>query len=283
MAAPRNLNDIAAELYALTPAEFTAARNARAATLDDRVLAAQVRRLRKPLLAAWVSNLFARERAAELGQALELGEQLREAQEDLDARALQALSRDRRALVRSLASQAAELAAARGGSITASTVDAVAETLNAAMFDAGAAAAVASGRLIRPLESSGADEADLSDAVAGDLDPVARRAAPPDDEVGARRRRKEAERALRAAETRLRDAVRARDDLDRRRQRAADRVGELAERAERLRTDLERTSAEAATARERLAELEVDGAAAQTEVTEAEQAAATARARVEDA
>lgn len=235
---------IAAELYARPPGDFTSARNARARDLDG-PLAAQVKALRKPLLAAWVVNLFAREDAAQLGQALELAAELREAQADLDAATMSRLNRERRALVRSLAKRAAELAAERGERITAATVEAVEQTLNAAMFDPAAAAAVTSGRLIRPLQTSGEGTADLTDAVAGSLDVTPPTAQAPSDEVSARRERKQAERAVRAAEEELERAERDRTDLERRIRILIEREQSVAEREKDLRAQLERVQAEA--------------------------------------
>ena len=131
MAAP-TLDDIAAALYAGPPEEFTAARNARAKDLDDRALAAEVKALRKPAVAAWVVNVLAQARAAQLGQALALAAELREAQADLDAAALAKLGRERRALTRRLAETAADLAGSRGERVTAATRDAVEQTISAA-------------------------------------------------------------------------------------------------------------------------------------------------------
>ncbi|MBA3620110.1 MAG: hypothetical protein H0W56_11070, partial [Acidothermales bacterium] len=55
------LSDIAAELYQLPPADFVAARDEHARTLrraGARELAEEVRRLRRPALAAWLVNLL---------------------------------------------------------------------------------------------------------------------------------------------------------------------------------------------------------------------------------
>lgn len=240
------LEDIATELYALPPKEFTAARDARAKQLADAARAKRVRALRKPLLAAWVVNLFAREQAAALRGALELASELREAQDDLDARALSALGRQRRALVGALAQQASELASARGEKITPATTDAVEQTLNAAMFRADAALAVASGRLIRPLDAAGEDSAEVSDAVAGDLD-VASAAVPAPtrpDELAARRARKAAEDELRSAERALKKAEQDRDALERKAKSVAEKSERLSARIEELEQELERTRQE---------------------------------------
>jgi len=273
-----DLVDIATELYALAPDAFVAARNARAATIADAPLAARVRALRKPLMAAWIVNLFVRERAAELDQALELAAALRTAQAELDAQALSTLGRQRRALIRSLADQAMQVAAAHGAQVTAGAAAAVEETLNAAMFDPAAAAAVASGRLIRSLDA-GADAgaAEVADAVAGPLPVLAGRAlgggaganatqkdatsadtisagatpsdatpsdgvSPAADEMRARRERKAAERALRAARDALTQAAEAHAKAVRRSRAARQRLDELAAQEAQLRDDLDRVS-----------------------------------------
>ncbi|MCP2369775.1 hypothetical protein BJ978_000451 [Agromyces terreus] len=216
--------DIANELYELPPAEFTAARNSRVQGLrgGDRLLAKGVGELRRPSAAAWLVNRLARERRDELEQLLDLGARLREAQAEVDASALVALAKQRRAVVRALAQQAGALAEAAGHPVRAPVIDDVADTLQAAMTDASAADAVRTGRLVRGLEAVGT-EVDLRDAVAawsaGDAPNGAPGAAPngapgaaPRDEVGERRAKKqrqadEAEAARRAAA--IADAERA--------------------------------------------------------------------------
>lgn len=268
---------IAGELYVLPPHEFTEARNARAKKLDDARLAAEVRALRKPLLAAWVVNLFARERMSSLREALDLAGELREAQAELDAAELTKLNRQRRALIRALAQQAEELAAEHGESITRSTADAVEQTLNAAMFDADAAAAVASGRLMRPLEAGG-DAAELADAVAGGLgDAPVTSPSVPVDEVKARRERKDAERALRTAETALAQAERERDELGRTSKKLSDQVDRLDDRVSELESELARVGQEADRARRERDTLDGGLAEASSRVEEARAAAAAAQ------
>lgn len=276
------LDDIAVELYALPPDEFIRARNARAKKLTDAALATHVLRLRKPLMAAWVVNLFARERADELGQALELARELREAQADLDVGALTALTRQRRALIRALTQEAAELAATRGERMTQATSDAVEQTLNAAMFHAEAAAAVASGRLVRPLEAAGIYPADLADAVAGEFDAAPVEAPRPVDEVKVRRARKEAERALRTAQNALAQAERDRGELDRLRKRANDQIDRLDERAADLEAELARVGEESSRAARERDALDDDLSEAGARVDEARTATASAQAALDD-
>jgi hypothetical protein len=197
--APATLEEIAAALYAGLPADFVSERNGRAKDAGDAGLAEQIRALRKPSVAAWVMNVFAQERADQLGQALQLAAELREAQDDLDAAALAKLGRERRTLTRRLAEMAADLAATRGERITPATLEAVTQTISAAFFAPEAAAAVASGRLIRALEPSEASS-DIRAAVAGEVASPAPAPERPTDELQARRVRREAEKRVSAAE-----------------------------------------------------------------------------------
>ena len=163
-----DLVDVARELYALTPDEFTAARNKRAADArsdGQKDLAASIRSLKKPSIGAWAVNLLVREQADEIDQVLELGRTLRAAQADLDSDALRKLSAQRRALVAALGKQAASLAKTSGHRISDAAVSEVEQTLNAAMADARAAAALKTARLTRTLDSVGLDAVDLTDAV----------------------------------------------------------------------------------------------------------------------
>src|SRR5690625_8018335 len=77
-----SLTEIAAELYVRPRAEFVPVRDTRAKETADPELGAQIRALRKPSIAAWVVNVFAAERAEQLGQALGLAEELRERSEE---------------------------------------------------------------------------------------------------------------------------------------------------------------------------------------------------------
>lgn len=177
-----SLEQIADELYGLPLDEFTAARNARAKTEKA------AKTLPKPSGAAWAINQFARSSPKKLEQVFALGAQLREAQDDLDAASLRKLGQQRRALLSALAKEISTTAAMQGD---------IEQTLQAAMADEDAAAAVASGRLVRTLESDGITPADLEGAVAA---PVtgARRPAPATRAPSAAARKK-AQAALAAA------------------------------------------------------------------------------------
>ncbi|MCU1402201.1 MAG: hypothetical protein JWM70_525 [Microbacteriaceae bacterium] len=173
------LADAAEELYALPLTEFTAARNdrdKRARAEGDPELARQIRLMTKPSAVAWAVNLLVRDPDAELDQFLSLGESLRAAQDNLDRDSIRDLAAQRRTLVSTLARRALGIADRIGHPLSAAATREIEQTLESALADSAAAAAVTSGRLVRALSSVGFDPVDLSDAVAvPDLAPVAGR------------------------------------------------------------------------------------------------------------
>lgn len=246
--AEADLDAIAAELYALPPADFTAARNARAAASDPSV-AKLVKALRKPSVAAWTVNLLARD--GQLADALELAAALREAQDDLDAAEMSRLGRQRRQLVAALAKQAVALATETGVAISAAARDDVEKTINAAVIHASAAAAVMTGRLVTTLEAGDIEPDALAEAVGGSVPGV--ETPEPRDDLAERRARKAAEKAAREAERLSGEAERALARADARRAKAQERLDHIAERIGDLRRDLAQLEADAATAAEKLA------------------------------
>jgi len=161
-----DLAEVAAGLYGVPPAEFTAARTAavRAARADgDRDLARVVGALRKPSTAAAAVNLLARERPDDLGALLDLGVRIREAQAALAGTDLRALHAEQQRAVGAAADAALDLLGGGAGGAVRGQVEA---TLRAAMGDPDAAAAVATGLLVRDLFSSGFEPVDVEGAVA---------------------------------------------------------------------------------------------------------------------
>ncbi len=272
------LDAIAVELYALPPDDFTSARNARAAAAD-RSLAARVKTLRKPTAAAWAVDLLARD--GQLAEALELAGALREAQDDLDGAELARLSRQRRALVAAHATQAVDLAAERGVSVSASARADVEKTINAAVMDAAAAAAVMTARLVRPLEASGFDAVDVSDAVGGSLPGVPDAPPPTRDDLAERRARKEAERAVREAERAAGEADRELAKIDAKLTKARERSDHLRERIDDLQAELARFEADAGKAERETQRLDDERTDAAARARSAERDAEKARKALE--
>ena len=117
MLGPVDLMAAADELYSLRPDEFVPRRNALAAEAKgsgDKELAAEVKKLAKPNTAAWVVNMLVRHESDQVEQVLELGAQLREAQESMAGEELRQLGRQRRQLTSAVTRQARALAAELG-------------------------------------------------------------------------------------------------------------------------------------------------------------------------
>lgn len=167
-----DLTQVSAELYELDPADFTAERDRRAAEArgqGDRDTARSIKALRRPSAAAWAVNLLARHQPDQLARLIDLGAQLRDAQAQLDGDELRGLIRQRQQVVAAVGAETRRLAAERGRPISDVAERQVDETLDAALADADAAAAVTTSRLVRALQHHGMDRVDLAGAVAGSV------------------------------------------------------------------------------------------------------------------
>ncbi|PZE64798.1 hypothetical protein [Curtobacterium sp. MCBD17_021] len=163
---PAALADVARNLLRAAPGDFVAARTARqrAARKDDRELAAAIGKLKKPAPAAWIVDLLASEDA--LDDAVDLGPALRQAQASADPQQIATLRKQRSQVVAALADTGADRAAAAGHPPTPAVLEQVRATIEAGMADPHAGAAIRSGLLLRPLESVGFEDVDLTDALA---------------------------------------------------------------------------------------------------------------------
>lgn len=283
-----DLHTLAAELYALPPEEFTAARNARSSAAKeagDRDLAAAVKALRRPTAGAWLLNRLVREYPDEVDDVLALGVRLRAGQGTLGAAELRALDTQRRALTRAVAQRAAALGRDDGRTVTPAVLAAVEETLRSAMVDPDAGAALATGLLVDTFSASGLDPVDLSSAVAapGTARPAAILGAGPGGRPGANAARAAREEQARAEARRAHDEahaalVAATDAADAARQRAT----AARRRREELDRDLDRARRAMAELEERVADAaEAESAARRSQLaaTRDERAAHDAAAR----
>lgn len=151
------------ELYGLALDRFIPERDglARALRADgQREQAATVARLRKPSVAAWAVNQLARTQPGAMAELFSAGDELREIQSEVlagrrDAPALRAAAEQERTAVDALISVARGLLTSEGHELSATVLDRVAETLNAAALDDDARAAVREGRLERELRHVG--------------------------------------------------------------------------------------------------------------------------------
>jgi hypothetical protein len=275
-------------LYALPPANFVAAReeHAKAArSAGDRGLAARIHALRRPTLGAWMVNLLARERPELLRQLVELGGELRAAQEDLRGEDLRALNTQRQQVVSALVDEARSLARAAGERAGDEAAYEVERTLLAALADPKVGEEVAMGALVRPLEYSGFGPVGSADVVRRDARPRRVRredrpapAGPPpaseNDLTAVRRRREraEAEAAVREAEVEQRKAATLA-------KRAAERAAEAESRRQEADAEIGRLTRELHAAQSVAAATQELERHARTKANEAAAEAEDARAR----
>jgi len=270
--ADQALDEVAAELYAVDPAGFVAARNAvvqRARDAGDRELAAAIGRLRRPSASAWAVNLLVRAAAEEVAELLVLGEELRSAQQRLHGEQLRRLNKQRREVVGALAGRARRLAADAGHPLSAAAAAEVEQTLAAALADPECAQTVRAGRLTRPLQYAGLGAEPLiaapPDARSGTGPASSPEPGPepgPGDEI-ARLRRRRAERAARGLA------------------RASHELQEASSRADRSEQQLREVVERLAGIERQIAELEQERERAQREQADAQRRARSA-ARVRD-
>lgn len=151
-----DLREVAGELYATPPGDFIARRNA-AAAQADRSTAKQIKALRKPSASAAAINALVRDQPDLIGDVLDIGARMRDAFASRDRAEIRSLTQERQRLLQR---------ATDGLGLSPAVQREVEETLQAAVIDAAAAAAVRSGMLVRSLESTGLEQVDVTDAVA---------------------------------------------------------------------------------------------------------------------
>jgi hypothetical protein len=153
-----NLEEIAHELYGLPPERFTEARNTRVAeiaTIGDRELAAEVRKLSKPTVAAWLANMLVRQHSREVEELIALGAQVREAHRRGARHDMRQVADRRRRLIGKLVEAASKSATEAGHSVGLQVQRLLEETLEAAVMDTESAASLRQGRLSAPLHFIG--------------------------------------------------------------------------------------------------------------------------------
>jgi len=287
-----DLRDVAGELYSVAPGDFIARRNAAAAEAD-RSTAKQIKTLRKPSASAAAINALIREHPDLVGDVLEIGSRMRDAFASRDRAEIRSLTQERQRLLQR---------ATEGLDLSPAVQREVEETLQAAVIDPAAAAAVRSGMLVRALESTGLEQVDVSDAVALPIDiedfpaprPGRRKtqsagagrdadAAESDDEppeeehTESPSERRERQRRIRAAEKAV---ARAREDaeaLDDELDETVDHRGDLEAERDALQRRLQRITDDLSETRAAERELRSRISDAQRAVREAEKALRDAR------
>jgi|tagenome__1003787_1003787.scaffolds.fasta_scaffold20920888_2 hypothetical protein len=270
-----DLAEIADELYGLRPEEFTAARDAAskdARSAGDPELAKAVKALSRPSVSAWAVNLLVRSRTELVEQVVGLGDSLREAQSQLQGDALRELTRQRRQLVAAVTAETRSLVEEEGLRLTDAATRQVEETLQAAMADPEAAAAVLSGLLTQSLSSTGVGSLTEFVAVLPSRDrsggSQSRPALTVVSDEG--REKRDAEERLSVARASLQAATRRHEAHVKRRDKVRAKVLQLEAALEELRgrvADLESQTDEEA---ERLSDLDEEVEEAQAEIEDAQ-------------
>jgi hypothetical protein len=149
------------ELYQIPPDQFTAARNALAASLKKegrKAEADEVKRLRRPSLTAWALNQVARQRPSSVAAVLSAGELLRDAMQAAlggDASGLRRAQTAQRQAIDGALGAAGEILEASGHPISETARQRMAGTLHAAMVDEGVAGLLQAGTLDEDREAPG--------------------------------------------------------------------------------------------------------------------------------
>ncbi|CAM5237656.1 MULTISPECIES: hypothetical protein [Streptomyces] len=285
-----DLDAVADELYGLRPEEFVAARDRRvrdARKAGDQALANEIGALRRPSLAAWVSNLLVRRQPEEVQPLLGLGEELRRAHRELNGTQLRRLARRRNEVIGALGRQARQLAAQAGHPVGEGVQREVEGTLHAALADPEAAREWAAGRLVKPLSSMigfpAADEALLAHRPTPEPEQHARGGGREEEEDEGRQEataREETAREAKAREETAREA-KAQEAEERRRRLAEAREAERDLRAHEEEADTAARAVEEAGAR--LAGVEERVRELRERLRDAEQEQQRARAAERDA
>ncbi|MGN7800206.1 hypothetical protein [Leifsonia sp. 22587] len=248
-----DVREVAGELYAAAPGDFIARRNA-AAAQADRPTAKEIKALRKPSASAAAVNALMREHPDLVGDVLDIGARMRDAFAARDRAEIRSLTQERQRMLQR---------ATEGLGLSPAVQREVEETLQAAVIDPAAAAAVRSGMLVRALESTGLEQVDVSDAVALPIEiedfptpsPRSKRSGSgrsaaagddrQDDETPAEQEesaseRRERQRRVRAAEKAVERARADADAIDDELDETVDRRGDLEGERERLQRRLQR-------------------------------------------
>src|SRR5215217_3313774 len=188
MSAEVEVEDAVAGLYRLPLAEFVAGRDQLARQLraaGDREAARRVAALRRPSISAWAANQLAQAAPHAMAELLEVGADLRQAQQDAlagqpgPARRLRSTSAQLRAAISRLTQRAETLLTRAGHAASDATLVRLAATLQAAATaDQPTRAALAEGRLPGDLDPAGFG-LPQEEAAPADAAPVPPAATPP--------------------------------------------------------------------------------------------------------
>ena len=198
-------------LYSAPPGEFVGRREGLARSLraeGKRESADEVKKLRKPTVAAWAVNQLVRREKMRVRGLFTAGERLRRAHADVLAggspEGLERARGDERAAIEELAGAARALLEEGGHPPAETVLDRVRDTFHAAVVDEAVGERVRAGRLEKEEQATGFAVTGLPPVKAGARKPAAK--AVRDD--ARQRQRREAEARLREARAAVADAER---------------------------------------------------------------------------
>lgn len=293
-----DVDELADELYARTPAGFVDARTAAAAAAKaagDPSAAAALARMRKPTVSAWLVNQLVRTAPETVAGALAVGPALRDATRAGDAAALRDLTAHRRTLLGELVRRAAEIAADQDQAFTASLQREIESTFTVAATDDSAAAELLTGRLVTPFQTDGfgldvGPDVPAPARVHGEKESrtiaaAGRRAAPVDVPPAARKPTTRTPTASQTAEAaaRAQEIAAAEQDLANARLQAADadaQLGRASAVLEEARAAEAAASAQLKVAKARVSDARADVTAATADARATDKAVAAALARL---
>lgn len=309
-----NLDDAADELYALPPDEFVEARNALAKKVKSEGagdVAARIKALRKPTLAAWLTNRLARQHPDEVAQLAELGERMRKAMSGMDGAALRELTSERKKQVDTLLKAARKIAKDAGQKASPDLIETIAGSLEAAIADPRAAEELLAAHLSHGLQHVGFgavdDDGEPAEVISLSEARVARgqrlettrrsrsKAGSADEEEGADEATEASEDAdeaaeetgdgdeVAAAERELEQAETAVDEAEEQVDEAEAALDEQRRRLEEAQATAERLTEELAAARRELEQARDDVESAEDDVEAARKASEAARRRRREA
>lgn len=266
-----DFDSVADELYEVVPSDFVAARRAAVASAKeagDTALAKELGGLRRPTMTGWALNVLVRTDPARIGRLLDLGAELRAAQQGLRSDEMRSLATTRAALLAEVTDRAAEVARERGHELSGATLREVGQSLAAAIADPDIGADLRLGRMHGAVSYSG---------FGPELLAVVPTPTPPPDNEGRQEHettRKADEEARRKARARVADAERSAHEAASTMERTANWAAVATRRVEALRDELARAEQECrfADSAHRAAEDAAERAAA--ELTRAREAAA---------
>lgn len=292
--ADADLDALAAELYALPPDEFVEARAAVVAAAREGghpTVAAQLAKLRKPTVTAWLANQVVRTAPDVVAGVIAVGPAMREATIAGDAAALRDLGKHRAALLGEVVARARAVAEEHERPFSATNQRELEATFTAAAVDEQAAAALLTGRLVGPLEVAGLGF-DLG-AVPSERPaapetpaPAAKVASAAAGRAAQKEAQKEAEKAQAAEAERERAVIEAEQELAEARLQDADAETALAEAQEAFDAALaaEKAAADALrAAKEATSDARADLTAAKADATATGRAVAAALAKLDKA